>query len=485
MERRAGELRVVTRRLLADGLTPVAAFSALVGEASRGFIFESVDQQGSWSRFSIVGRNPLARIALSGREIAIDGWVPLLPEPGEGLFAYLERMVPALGTVNLGELPFASGLVGYVGYDTVREIEPSVPLTVVDDTGFPDAVLYLAGEVVVFDHWTQSVTLIVSRLGPGADREAEERLDSLAGALAAPERLGCSAWPELAGGEEVDLLGTEFIPGYRERVVTGKSHIMEGDIFQVVLGHRFDFPLQAARLDVYRALRITNPSPYMYLIQDDAVSVIGSSPEALVTVAGSRVMTRPIAGTSPRGHDLLEDEEISARLLEDPKELAEHVMLVDLARNDLGKVSSFGSCEVVERMVPERFARVIHLTSTVVGDLREGVSLIEVLRATLPAGTLSGAPKVRAMQIIDELEETKRSVYGGVVGYIGANGSMDFAIAIRTIVVGNDGMAHLQVGAGIVADSDPESEARECVAKASAVARAVIVARSLRQGQLR
>ncbi len=473
------ELRVSIRRLLADGLTPVAAFAALVGERSRGFIFESVDQQGSWARFSFVGRSPLARIELSNGTVTVDGQVPVHPFSGEGLFGYLERLVPTLGGADFGELPFAAGLVGYVGYDTVREIEPSVPLTVTDDTGFPDAVLYLAGEVVVFDHWTQSVTLVVSHLGE--PEKAEIRLDALAAALAMPERLGCSPWPEIVPDEEASLLGTDFISSYCERVVAGKSHIIDGDIFQVVLGHRFDFLLQAPRLDVYRALRVTNPSPYMYLIQDDLVSVIGSSPEALVTVTDGKVMTRPIAGTSPRGDDPLEDDKIVARLLEDPKELAEHVMLVDLARNDLGRVSSFGSCEVVERMVPERFARVIHLTSTVVGALRKGVGPIDVLRATLPAGTLSGAPKVRAMQIIDDLEVTKRSIYGGVVGYIAANGSMDFAIAIRTIVVGNDGMAHLQAGAGIVADSDPKGEARECVAKASAVARAVIAARKLRQ----
>ncbi|MHB8190418.1 MAG: anthranilate synthase component I family protein [Ferrimicrobium sp.] len=476
----------MTRELLSDSLSPVAAYESLVG-SEPGCIFESVDQLGRWSRFSFIGRRPLATITARLGAIDISGETPVAPQLGEGVLAYLDRLVGALGFHADMAVPFATGLIGYVGYDVVREVEPEISNTVLDDTQFPDATVFIAGEVVVFDHWTQQLLLIVNQYVPGGvDAITEEvysagleSLNRLERELQAARGFRPVPLPELAQDEERELLGTGFIPSYCDRVARAREYILAGDIFQVVLSHRFDFEVGARAMDLYRALRVTNPSPYMYLVKTPELAVVGSSPEALVTVRGSRVQTRPIAGTRRRGVDDQEDELLIADLLADPKERAEHVMLVDLARNDIGKVAVFHSCRVEEFMVPERYSRVIHLGSEVVGELRPDVTLIDVLRATLPAGTLSGAPKVRAMQIIDELEETRRSVYGGVVGYIGTGGSMDCAISIRTVVVGSDGIGHLQVGAGIVADSQPEVEAEEVVNKAAAVARAVLVARML------
>ena len=476
--------------VVGDQLTPVGTFRAVVGDAP-GFLLESVEGGERWGRYSFVGRRPLATLTAYGTTVVSQGDLRVPVADRRGVLATLERLLAECKAPVLPELPpLQSGVVGYLGYDVVREIErlPSVPH---DDLGHPDAALVVIGQLAAFDHWLQRVVLIDNVVVDAAwspaeldeayaaagRRVAELARDCFSGA--APSPVAMPERPVPAAAHR-----TMAPDAYRAAVGVAKAHIDAGDVFQVVLSQRFDLDLEVDPFDVYRALRLLNPSPYLYFLRFDAVTVVGSSPEPMVRLRDGVVTSRPIAGSRPRGASEEEDRLLGAELVEDPKELAEHVMLVDLARNDLGKVSSFGSCEVVERMVPERFARVIHLTSTVVGDLREGVSLIEVLRATLPAGTLSGAPKVRAMQIIDELEETKRSVYGGVVGYIGANGCMDFAIAIRTIVVGNDGVAHLQAGAGIVADSDPESEAKECVAKASAVARAVIVARSLRQGQL-
>jgi anthranilate synthase component 1 len=463
-----------TRRLVGDSITPVEAYKRLVGSGC-GFIFESVDQQGQWSRYSFVGRSPLATITAKEGEISVSGSVPVSPCPGEGIYSFLSRLMAAFPIRRDSALPLASGLVGYLGYDTVREVEPSVPLTVADDTHFPDAVLYLIGDLLVFDHSLQSITLVANDFDFDS---VQKRLEALEEDLAKAEAVSFPAWPKLNETEE--LLDQEFADRFAANVEKAKRHIVDGDIFQVVLSHRFAFLLQTDHINLYRALRMTNPSPYMYLFATEEVAVVGSSPEALVRVKDGSVLTRPIAGTRPRGSTLDADDELIEDLLNDPKERSEHLMLVDLARNDIGKVASFGTCRVAKFMFPEKFARVIHLTSVVEGQVREGIGPVDILKATIPAGTLSGAPKVRAMQIIDSLEDTKRSVYGGVVGYFSSDGDMDFAIAIRTIVVDRrSGLGYLQAGAGIVADSDPYREVNEVINKASAVAKAVIVAREL------
>jgi len=473
-----------TRRLVSDSLSPVTTFQAMCAEGE-GCIFESVDQAGRWSRYSFVARHPLVRVEVKREAISVSGSVPFEPEPKEGPLVYIDRLAAFLGSLADLEVPFATGLIGYLGYDVVREVEPSVPDSCADDLGFPDGILFVPGEVVVFDHWTQQLLLVVNRFGgddptdPRMNAEAVAQLDSLEAELAGAVGFAPTALVSPGRNEEKALLGDDFVASYGAAVETAKEYILSGDIFQVVLSHRFDFALGASALDLYRAMRVTNPSPYMYALKLAGLTVVGSSPEALVTVRAQQVRTRPIAGTRPRGYDDAEDEQLITDLLDDPKERAEHVMLVDLARNDIGKISRFETCRVEEFMIPERYTRVIHLGSEVSGRLMPGVSAVDVLRATLPAGTLSGAPKVRAMQIIDELETVCRGIYGGVVGYLDLSGAMDWAIAIRTVIVGDDGVAHLQVGAGVVADSIASKECEEVVNKAAALARAVIVARHL------
>ncbi|MGC9155031.1 MAG: anthranilate synthase component I family protein [Ferrimicrobium sp.] len=485
-------LVALTETLMVDTITPVAAFDALVGPDGDGVIFESVDQIGRWSRFSFVGRAPIGRILMRGGTIEIDGRLPVPPLAAEGIFDYLNRLTSLLVMQPMDPIPFAGGLLGYLGYDVVREIEPTITETVEDDLGLPDVLLSLIGELVVFDHWAQTVTVVVNVLiEPGGDDYEQYRsaCADLSRLVTEFCRIRSRLTPGRVGvgkGVEGDLLDDHSTEAYEAMVERAKEYILAGDIFQVVLSRRFDFPLQTDAISLYRALRVTNPSPYMYLLQSNEITVVGSSPEALVTAdRNGSVMVRPIAGTRPRGASEEDDSRLIAELQADPKERAEHIMLVDLARNDVGKVAEFGSVQVVNLMMPELFARVIHLTSEVVGRLRPGVSHVDLLKATLPAGTLSGAPKVRAMQIIDELERTRRGVYGGVVGYFSAHGNLDFAIAIRTAVVDPSGMCHLQAGAGIVADSVARNEAAETVAKAAAVARAVLLARELRVPETR
>ncbi|MEL7156589.1 MAG: chorismate-binding protein, partial [Actinomycetota bacterium] len=378
--------------------------------------------------------------------------------------------------------PLTAGLVGYLGYDVVREVErlPDVPP---DDRGYPDAVLEVIGELAVFDHWRQRVTLVATALlgpDPTADEvdaaydDAIARLDQLAldGARSIDE-------PMVAPPQDLPLpdVTMSLSSGlYQDAVEAAKEYIRAGDIFQVVLSKRFDFQLDADPFDVYRVLRQINPSPYMYFLRRPELTVVGCSPEPLVQVNDGRVISRPIAGTRRRGRTAEDDRRMASELSEDPKERAEHVMLVDLARNDVGRVVEYGSLEIDEMMILERYSHVMHLTSQVSGALAPGRSVIDVLRATMPAGTVSGAPKVRAMEIIDELEPLKRGPYAGVVGYLDFSGNLDTAITIRTMFVGPAG-ASVQAGAGVVADSSPELEDKECWNKARALLAAVEPAR--------
>ena len=475
----------VWREVLADLITPVAAFMRCVGDEP-GFLLESVEHE-RWSRFSFVGRRPAATLVSRDGRIEVDGHLLGSIPLDQGVLAAVAAILDTYRSPAIEGLPpFHGGLVGYVGYDVVREVErlPSVPP---DDLQLPDAVLLVVGDLAVFDHWRQRVSLISSAyVRPGAtddelDRAydlAAERIDELArdGARALDEPV---VEPPDPTAPLPEVVRTVAARAFADAVAVAKEHILAGDIFQVVLSQRFDFDLGAEPFDAYRSLRQVNPSPYMYFLRHPEVTVVGSSPEPMVQLLDGRVISRPIAGTRRRGRSDADDRRMAGELREDPKEIAEHVMLVDLARNDVGRVVDFGTETVDELLTLEYYSHVMHLTSQVSGRLRAGLGPVDVLRATLPAGTVSGAPKVRAMEIIDDLEPTKRGPYAGVVGYLDFSGNLDTAIAIRTMLVTPDGRASVQAGAGIVADSDPAKEDLECSNKAAALLASVPAARRM------
>lgn len=519
-ERRAHAVIPVRREIFADADTPVSIYRKVAGSRVGTFLLESAEQGGVWTRFSFVGagsfgvlgeRDGFAQWTPSGHAIGADASPEaaaghtvlseerLLPggvaslQPVEALRAAYERwkapQVPGLP-------PLASGFVGYLGWETVRQFERlDAPPAV--STGLPTQGLSFVSELVVIDHREGSVILIANVLNDGvlaaadpgaapddADAQwadAQRRLDALQAALAHPEPSPLGVLDRGALPEPTRLTTT---PEYMATVDAAKRYIVDGDIFQVVPSQRFDQVCTADPLDVYRVLRHLNPSPFLYLVQlegNDGVpfSVVGSSPEALVTVQEhGHVMTHPIAGSRPRGETVEQDKQFAKDLLADEKERAEHLMLVDLARNDLARVCEPGSVEVTEFMSIQRFSHIMHIVSSVEGQVRKGQNPIDVFKATFPAGTLSGAPKPRALEIIDELEPVQRGVYGGVVGYFGLGGAADLAIAIRTATI-RDGVAMVQAGAGVVADSVPETEDAECQSKAAAPLRAIAIANSL------
>jgi anthranilate synthase component 1 len=445
-----------------------------------------------------VGRRPLATLTARGRHVEVTGRIGL-DASDDGILAAVEALVTRFQSPALAGLPpLHGGLVGYLGYDVVREVE-RLPDPPPDDAGQPDAALVVIGQFCAFDHWRQRIVLIENVVVPDApdgvvDSEAvaaaytsacarlEELAADCAGAgrgSASPTGPGQLLAAPPPGLEKAEAARTMSSEQYMACIDAAKEYIRAGDIFQVVLSQRYDLTLGAEPYDVYRALRLLNPSPYLYFLRFPEVTVVGASPEPMVRLRDGVVISRPIAGSRPRGENEQHDRLLESELIEDPKELAEHIMLVDLARNDVGRVVRFGTEKVDELMTVERYSHIMHITSQVSGELAEGKGPIDVLRATLPAGTLSGAPKVRAMEIIDELEVTKRGVYGGVVGYIDFSGNVDTAIAIRTMVVMPDGRASVQAGAGIVADSDPESEDVECANKAGALLVAVTAARRM------
>ncbi len=478
----------VWRHLLADLITPVAAFARLCPADEPGFLLESVEHGERWSRWSFVGRRAAA--TLTGRDGTVEvsgGRLPAGIPLDAGVLAAVEALLEVYRSPSLPDLPpLHGGLVGFLGYDVVREVE-RLPAMPPDDRGHPDAVLSVIGELAAFDHWRQRVTLVANAYAfgdPSADEldrlydDAVARLDQLAldGARSLPEPL-----LEPPDGDDPlpDVRSSMGRSGFAAAVEAAREHIFAGDIFQVVLAQRFDLDLDADPFDLYRVLRQVNPSPYMYFVRHPSVTLVGASPEPMVQLLDGRVISRPIAGTRYRGRTDEEDRRLGGELLEHPKEVAEHVMLLDLARNDVGRVVRFGTETVDEMMTLERYSHVMHLTSQVSGELAEGRTPIDVLRATLPAGTVSGAPKVRAMELIDELEPTKRGPYAGVVGYLDFSGNTDTAIAIRTMVVGPDGRASVQAGAGIVADSVAAHEDLECHNKARALLAAVPAARRM------
>ncbi|WP_225848432.1 anthranilate synthase component I [Streptomyces sp. HPF1205] len=482
----------VSRRLLADGDTPVGLYRKLAGERVGTFLLESAENGRSWSRYSFVGVRSAATLTVRDGQAHWLGVPPVgVPVDGDPLQA-LRATLAALHTprdLAGGLPPFTGGMVGYLGYDIVRRLE-RIGDHGEDVLGLPELTMLLTSDLAVLDHWDGSVLLIANAINhndtsTGVDEayaDAVARLDAMEADLARPTHTAPASLPPSELPEYTARWGGE---DFKAAVEDIKERIRAGEAFQVVPSQRFETPCRASALDVYRVLRATNPSPYMYLLrfpgQDGGpgFDVVGSSPEALVKVEDGRAMVHPIAGTRPRGATPREDTALAEELLADPKERAEHLMLVDLGRNDLGRVCEPGSVEVVDFMSIERYSHVMHIVSTVTGKVAGGRTAFDVLTACFPAGTLSGAPKPRAMQIIEELEPARRGLYGGCVGYLDFAGDSDTAIAIRTALL-RDGTAYVQAGAGIVADSDPDAEDTECRNKAAAVLRAVGTANRLR-----
>ncbi|MDN5939061.1 MAG: anthranilate synthase component I [Salinisphaera sp.] len=473
----------LVREVLADLDTPLSAYLKLA-DAPDSFLLESVQGGEHWGRYSVIGLPCSERICVRGTRLRHErnGEAIEEVETGDPL-AWIQAFVDNRPLPRLPQLPrLTGGLVGYFGYDTIRTIEPRLAgVEKPDPLDLPDILLLVAEELVVFDNLSGKLYCVGHYLdGDENDRaRMAARLDQVLARLSQPLAL-----PEAAlGTGELDESG--FVSGltqagYEDAVRRIVEYTRAGDVMQVVPSQRLSAPFTAQPIDLYRALRCLNPSPYMYYCNFGDHHVVGSSPEILVRVMDDEVMLRPIAGTRPRGASPEADAALEKELLADPKELAEHLMLIDLGRNDVGRVAQTGSVEVIDRMVVERYSHVMHIVSNVRGRLRPGLKPLDALKAAFPAGTLSGAPKIRAMEIIDELEPVKRGVYGGAVGYLAGNGSMDLAIAIRTAVL-KDGQIHVQAGGGIVADSQPTAEWEETMNKARAVMRAAaMAARGLR-----
>ncbi|OEJ38619.1 anthranilate synthase component I [Streptomyces agglomeratus] len=483
----AADRRVVpvSRRLLADGDTPVGLYRKLAAERPGTFLLESAENGRSWSRYSFVGVRSAATLTARDGQAHWLGTppvgVPLDGDPLDALRATIETLHTPRDLTG-GLPPFTGGMVGYLAYDVVRRLE-KIGEHGRDDLKLPELTMLLTSDLAVLDHWDGSVLLIANAinhndLDTGVDEayaDAVARLDAMEADLSRAVPTTPAALPPSELPPYTALWGGEK---YQAAVDDIKERIRAGEAFQVVPSQRFETPCTASALDVYRVLRATNPSPYMYLFRFDGFDVVGSSPEALVKVEDGRAMVHPIAGTRHRGATPQEDQALADELLADPKERAEHLMLVDLGRNDLGRVCEPGSVEVVDFMSVERYSHVMHIVSTVTGRVAPGRSAFDVLTACFPAGTLSGAPKPRAMQIIEELEPSRRGLYGGCVGYLDFAGDSDTAIAIRTALL-RDGTAYVQAGAGVVADSDPVAEDNECRNKAAAVLRAVHTANRL------
>jgi anthranilate synthase component 1 len=465
----------VYRSILADLDTPLSVYLKLA-DGPDAYLFESVEGGETWGRFSIIGLPCNRRYELAGKKLTVY-------EDREGVseqtindpFEYISGLQKEFSAPRLPELPvFTGGLVGYFAYEIVQRFEPRlIDEEKPDELGTPDMVLLLSEEVAVFDNLAGRLYLIVNidPSLPDAWKSSQRRLDKLSHRL----RCGSPGYGDPLSHPAVAEQDFHF--GFSREdfiaaVQTSKEYILSGDIFQVVLSQRMSVPFAARSLDVYRALRALNPSPYMFYIDLGDTQIVGSSPEVLVRVQNQKVTLRPIAGTRHRGETLEEDRRLEEELLNDPKECAEHLMLIDLGRNDVGRVAKTGSVRVTDNMVIERYSHVMHIVSQVEGELAEGLTACDAIRSSFPAGTLSGAPKIRAMEIINELEPVRRKVYAGAVGYLSWHDDTDLAIAIRTAVI-KDGMLHVQAGAGIVADSDPQKEWEETMSKGRALISAV------------
>ena len=468
----------VSRVLLADTETPLSAYNKLAG-GPRSYLFESVQGGERWGRYSIIGLPASRWLTVTGHVLTLfeeSGPSEVIEDPDP--LAAVDKILGRYQSAPMAHLPmFHGGWVGYFGYDTVRYVEPRLAESCPDDAlDLPDIWLMLSEEVVVFDNLAGALTLVVNAdaSSPGALQQARERLDALEAKLAqpGPPMEPVSLRPPDTRNVESQVKFSTTQDTFEGWVSTIRDYIVQGDVMQVVPSQRMTVPFTQSPLTLYRALRNLNPSPYLYFVDLGDFQIVGSSPEILVRLEGGEVTVRPIAGTRKRGDSAEEDRALENDLLSDKKELAEHLMLIDLGRNDVGRVAKAGSVKLTEQMIVERYSHVMHIVSNVSAKVRDDVRAIDALKATLPAGTLSGAPKQRAMEIIDELEPVKRGVYGGAVGYVSWAGEMDTAIAIRTALV-IDQQVVVQAGAGIVADSTPSAEWEETLNKARAMLRAV------------
>ncbi len=471
----AGHNRIpLMREVLADLDTPLSVYLKLA-DGPYSYLFESVQGGEKWGRYSIIGLPCRTLLRISGQRIRVETDGELIEElESEDPLAWIEAFQSRYRVASHPDLPrFTGGLVGYFGYDTIRYIEPRLARCPnPDPIGNPDILLMVSDEVVVFDNLKGRMYVIVHADPTHGETfaAAQARLQALVSRMREAVAPRAAVTPRQIS--ESDFVSGFTEQGFKQAVSRVKEYILNGDAMQVVLSQRLSIPFTAPPLDLYRALRGLNPSPYMYFLNLGDFHVVGSSPEILTRLEDGVVTVRPIAGTRRRGHSEQEDQALEAELLADPKELAEHLMLIDLGRNDTGRVAKIGSVKLTDKMIVERYSHVMHIVSNVVGELKEGMSAMDVLRATFPAGTVSGAPKIRAMEIIDELEPVKRGVYSGAVGYLAWNGNMDTAIAIRTAVIKGESL-HIQAGAGIVADSVPDLEWKETMNKGRAVFRAV------------
>ena len=489
-----GNLIPVTRRLLADQETPLTAYRKIRGQGE-SFLFESVEGGEHLGRYSFVGCNPRGMIRQAGDQVEwIEegqvlesfkvvgrGGVQNENEVSDGL-AVVEKVLANYRPVDVPGLPrFTGGALGFVGHEFIHDIEPVVPRPPEDDLGTPTICFIIADELLVFDRVAQTLTIIVNGIISEGDNpaviydEAASEVERVVSLLEQSSEYKPVSFP--AELPEKEFQSNQEKDRFLKNVARAKEYINEGDIIQVVGSQRFSAEVNASPLDVYRAVRSINPSPYMFLLEFEGYSLVGASPEIHVRCEDRRVEIRPIAGTRPRGRNADEDLALEKELLADPKERAEHVMLVDLARNDIGRVCDYGSVEVKDLMIIERYSHVMHIVSQVEGNLTEERTAYDLIRATFPAGTLSGAPKIRAMQIISEFEQTTRGPYGGCVGYFSFNGNLDCCITIRTALL-KDGKAYVQAGGGWVADSVPESEFQETVNKSKAMIKALALAES-------
>lgn len=468
----------IAREILADLDTPLSTYLKLA-DAPYSYLLESVQGGDKWGRYSIIGLPSETVVRITGQEIEVKHLGEVIEQTtSDDPLSWIETFKQQYKVPDLDDLPrFNGGLVGYFGYDTVRYIEPRLgDCPNPDPLACPDILLMVSNDLIVFDNLSNRLFLIV-HADPSTENAynlAQKGLDTLSKQLRTAMPIYSSSHTGKAVNE-TDFVSGFTHDGFIDAVEKAKQYITDGDIMQVVLSQRLSIPFSAQAMDLYRALRTLNPSPYMYYLNLEDFHIVGSSPEILVRMEDDDITVRPIAGTRPRGKTEEEDKALEAELLADPKELAEHLMLIDLGRNDAGRVSQIGTVELTDKMIVERYSHVMHIVSNVTGKVVPDMTCIDALRATFPAGTVSGAAKVRAMEIIDELEPIKRGVYAGAVGYLSWSGNMDTAIAIRTAVI-KDNTLHIQAGAGIVYDSVPEMEWQETMNKARAVFRAVAMA---------
>ncbi len=489
-----GNLIPVYSRLLADIETPLSAYQKIRGNGE-SFLFESIEGGEHLGRYSFVGCNPRAiikqtdnRIELIEQGKVVEKFsIPKKPNDDCGQcvkdgLEVIEKVLARYRAVSLPELPrFTGGAVGFVGYEFIHDVEPTVPRPPKDELGTPTMYFMIADQLLVFDRVAQTVTVIVNAVleeGGSAEDAYDHAVSEIERIISLLEQPMQNNLVPVPTASDVAVESNQSKEAFLANVAKSKEYIRKGDVFQVVGSQRFITKFEASPLDLYRAVRTINPSPYMFLLELDGFSLVGASPEIHVRCENRRVEIRPIAGTRHRGKTEAEDNALAKDLLADPKERAEHVMLVDLARNDIGRVCDYGTVEPKDLMIIERYSHVMHIVTQVEGKLSADKTPYDLIRATFPAGTLSGAPKIRAMQIISEMEQTTRGPYGGCVGYFSFNGNLDCCITIRTALV-KDGKAYVQAGGGWVADSDPEMEFQETVNKSKAMLRAVAMAQQI------